>query len=72
MIELTTAGGYKRSILADRIIEIAELPAEQRSSTVIKLTNGETIFVKNSYEKVLEMYKQIKQEPASSDNDTSH
>lgn len=72
MIELTTVGGYKRSILADRVIEIAELPAEQRSSTVIKLTNGETIFVKNSYKKVLEMYKQIKQEPASSDNDTSH
>ncbi|MDA9472673.1 flagellar FlbD family protein [Enterococcus sp. 5H] len=72
MIELTTVGGYKRSILADRVIEIAELPAEKRSSTVIKLTNGETIFVKNSYEKVLEMYKQIKQEPASSDNDTSH
>ncbi|MFD2305133.1 flagellar FlbD family protein [Enterococcus termitis] len=72
MIELTTAGGYKRSILAGRIVEIAELPADKRSATVLTLTSGESVFVREPYIKVIEKYKLIKQEPASSANDTSH
>jgi len=59
----------------DQITQIAELPDSKRSSTVISLENGETVFASNTYSDVKEMYEsqaEIQKEPDSSANESSN
>ncbi|WP_086348755.1 hypothetical protein [Candidatus Enterococcus clewellii] len=71
MIELVTASGLRRSVQFERIVDICELPKEKRSSVVISLSTGEVIFVADSYDEVMDKYRNEKKEPVPSANDTS-
>lgn len=75
MLELTTVNGFRRMVRLDQITKIAELPDSKRSSTVVSLENGETVFASNNYNEVKQMYEMHfieKQEPTSVAPEISH
>jgi len=56
MIEVSTINGMRRMINIRSISTIGELRDEKASNVVITLSNGETIFVRNTYEEVKKLY----------------
>lgn len=55
MIEVITKNGYRRMIKCSLIASVGELRGES-SKSVITLSNGEVIFVVDSYQELKEAY----------------
>ena len=52
MIEIHTTNGYRKYVNVMHIVEVAELSENKKASTVVILTTGEKIFVRDLYEDV--------------------
>jgi uncharacterized protein YlzI (FlbEa/FlbD family) len=57
MIEVSTVNGWRRMLNTRWIVSISELSGETGSNTVISLSNGETVFVKDAYENVIDLIR---------------
>lgn len=58
MIEVVTTNGFRRSVHPYYIVTIAELRNSGRSNSVITLSNGESVFVDDTYESVKAKYSE--------------